>query len=52
MPATPEYVATGCELDFMEIDAAPADEVSRVNASAFRDEELYTVFEIEHGDRI
>lgn len=42
-------VATGRELDFMEIDAAPADDVSTVNASAFRDEKLYTVIEIEHG---
>lgn len=44
-------VAAGRELDFMEIDAAPADDVSTANASAFRDEKLYTVIEIEHGRR-
>lgn len=42
-------VAAGRELDFMEIDSAPADDVSTANASAFRDEKLYTVIEIEHG---
>jgi hypothetical protein len=33
----------------MEIDSAPAEDVTTVNASAFRDEKLYTVIEIEHG---
>lgn len=42
-------VAMERELDFMEIDAAPADDVSTRNASAFRDEKLYTVVEVEHG---
>lgn len=42
-------VAAGRELDFMEIDSAPADDVSTAYASAFRDEKLYTVVEIEHG---
>ncbi|AYD04188.1 hypothetical protein NCHU2750_48090 (plasmid) [Neorhizobium sp. NCHU2750] len=42
-------VAAAQELDFMEIDAAPADDVSTRNASAFRDEKLYTVIEVEHG---
>lgn len=42
-------VAAERELDFMEIDAAPADDVSTRHASAFRDEKLYTVVEIEHG---
>jgi hypothetical protein len=40
-------VATGRELDFMEIDSAPADDVTTINASAFRDDKLYTVVEIE-----
>ncbi|PWE54017.1 hypothetical protein DEM27_22120 [Metarhizobium album] len=40
-------VAAGRELDFMDIDAAPAEDVTTVNASAFRDEKLYTVIEIE-----
>ncbi|MBW9090734.1 hypothetical protein JNB91_23235 [Rhizobium wenxiniae] len=42
-------VAAERELDFMEIDAAPADDVSTRTASAFRDEKLYTVVEVEHG---
>ncbi|WP_037110771.1 hypothetical protein [Rhizobium sp. 2MFCol3.1] len=42
-------VAAAGELDFMEVDAAPADDVTTVNASAFRDDKLYTVIEIEHG---
>lgn len=42
-------VASNREVDFMEIDAAPAEDVTTVNASAFRDEKLYTVIEIEHG---
>lgn len=42
-------VATGLELDFQEIDAAPADDVTTRNASAFRDEKLYTVIELENG---
>lgn len=44
-------VAAARELDFMEIDAAPADGVSTSDASAFRSEKLYTVIEIEHGRR-
>ncbi|KAA3509585.1 hypothetical protein RMS29_022920 [Agrobacterium rosae] len=42
-------VASDREVDFMEIDSAPAEDVTTVNASAFRDEKLYTVIEIEHG---
>lgn len=42
-------VASGREVDFMEIDSAPAEDVTTSNASAFRDEKLYTVIEIEHG---
>jgi hypothetical protein len=42
-------VASAAELDFMEVDAAPADDVTTINASAFRDDKLYTVIEIEHG---
>jgi hypothetical protein len=33
----------------MENDSAPAEDVTTANASAFRDEKLYTVVEIEHG---
>lgn len=40
-------VAAGRELDFMEIDSAPADDVTTINASAFRDDKLYTVIEVE-----
>ena len=42
-------VAASRELDFMEIDAAPAEDVTTFNASAFRDDKLYTVIEIERG---
>ena len=42
-------VATGRELDFMEVDAAPAEDVTTSNASAFRDDKLYTVIEIARG---
>ncbi|SFB50882.1 hypothetical protein SAMN03159496_04468 [Rhizobium sp. NFR07] len=42
-------VAAGAELDFQEIDALPAEDVSTRNASAFRDEKAYTVIEVEHG---
>lgn len=42
-------VAAGRELDFMDVDAAPADDVTTAPASAFRSEKLYTVIEIEHA---
>ncbi|TWB10814.1 hypothetical protein FBZ99_11033 [Rhizobium sp. ERR 1071] len=42
-------VAAGNELDFMEVDAAPAEDVTTSNASAFRDDKLYTVIEIARG---
>ncbi len=42
-------VAASRELDFMEVDAAPAEDVTTANASAFRDDKLYTVVEIERG---
>jgi len=35
----------------MEVDAAPAEDVTTVNASAFRDDKLYTVIEIERNKR-
>ncbi|GLR57157.1 hypothetical protein GCM10007919_18820 [Rhizobium indigoferae] len=44
-------VAAARELDFMEVDAAPAEDVTTVNASAFRDDKLYTVIEIERNKR-
>jgi hypothetical protein len=40
-------VASGRELDFMEIDSAPADDVTTINASAFRDDKLYTVVVVD-----
>lgn len=40
-------VAAERELDFMEIDSAPAEDVTTSNASAFRSEKLYTVIEVE-----
>ncbi|EPE96905.1 hypothetical protein [Rhizobium grahamii] len=42
-------VAASRELDFMEIDAAPAEDVTTANASAFRDDKLYTVIEIDRN---
>lgn len=42
-------VAAGRELDFMEVDAAPAEDVTTTSASAFRSEKLYSVVEIERG---
>lgn len=42
-------VAAGAELDFLEVDAPPAEDVSTLNASAFRDEKLYTVIEVGRG---
>lgn len=42
-------VAAGAELDFLEVDALPAEGVSTLSASAFRDEKLYTVIEVGRG---
>lgn len=36
-------VAADRELDFLEIDAAPAEDVTTVNASMYRNEKLYSV---------
>lgn len=44
-------VAAERELDFMEIDSAPAEGVTTSNASAFRSEKLYTVIEVDHARR-
>ncbi|WP_337268289.1 hypothetical protein [Oryzifoliimicrobium ureilyticus] len=48
-PGDARIVAASRELDFMEVDAAPAEDVTTSNASAFRDEKLYTVIEVQHG---
>ncbi len=40
-------VASSRELDYMEIDAKPAEDVTTSMASAFRSEKLYTVIEID-----
>ena len=42
-------VAAGRELDFMEVASAPAEDVTTTNASAFRDDKLYSVTEIDRG---
>jgi hypothetical protein len=42
-------VASDAELDFTEIDAAPAEGNSTREASAFRNEKLYTVMEDTSG---
>ncbi|ANK88837.1 MULTISPECIES: hypothetical protein [unclassified Rhizobium] len=44
-------VAAARELDFMEVDAAPAEDVTTAHASAFRDDKLYTVIEIDRDRR-
>lgn len=40
-------VAAGRELDFMEVDAKPAEDVTTSMASAFHSDKLYTVIEID-----
>ncbi|MBY5315897.1 hypothetical protein GR210_15740 [Rhizobium leguminosarum] len=50
-PGDARIVAAARELDFMEVDAAPAEDVTTVNASAFRDDKLYTVIEIDRDRR-
>jgi hypothetical protein len=40
-------VAAARELDYMEIDAKPAEDVTTAMASAFRSEKLYTVIEVD-----
>jgi hypothetical protein len=42
-------VAASQEADFVDVASAPAEDVTTLNASAFRDEKLYTVIETEHG---
>ncbi|MGY5800154.1 hypothetical protein ACXHMN_02360 [Rhizobium sp. LEGMi12c] len=42
-------VATERELDFMDIDATPAQDKTTRMASAFRNEKLYTVIEVNNG---
>jgi len=42
-------VASERELDFMEIDAAPAEDKTTNMASVFRNEKLYTVIEVGNG---
>ena len=48
-PADARLVASEAELDFTEIDAKPAEGTDTRMASAFRDEKLYTVIEVETG---
>ncbi|MCA2406452.1 hypothetical protein [Rhizobium leguminosarum] len=47
-PGDARIVAAAGELDFMEVDAAPAEDVTTVNASA---DKLYTVIEIDRNRR-
>ncbi|MFK0165009.1 hypothetical protein [Rhizobium sp. NPDC090279] len=42
-------VASERELDFMDIDAAPAEDKTTKMASVFRNEKLYTVIEVNNG---
>ncbi|MBB5551182.1 hypothetical protein [Rhizobium lentis] len=50
-PGDARIVAAARELDFMEVDAAPAEDVTTANASAFRDDKLYTVIEVDRNRR-
>jgi hypothetical protein len=45
-------VAEDAELDFLDIDSLPAEGNSTKNASAFRNEKLYTVIEEAHRTRL
>ncbi|MGV1794044.1 hypothetical protein GR212_19330 [Rhizobium lusitanum] len=42
-------VAAERELDFMDVDAAPAEDKTTKMASVFRNEKLYTVIEVNNG---
>lgn len=42
-------VAAEQELDFMDVDAAPAEDKTTKMASVFRNEKLYTVIEVNNG---
>jgi hypothetical protein len=44
-------VAAECELDFMNVNAAPAEVVTTSNASAIRSEKIYTLVEIDRARR-
>jgi hypothetical protein len=48
-PGDARIVAAERELDFMDIDAAPAEDKTTVMASVFRNEKLYTVIEVDNG---
>jgi hypothetical protein len=45
-------VAEEAELDFLDIDSLPVEGNSTKNASAFRNEKLYTVIEEAHRTRL
>ena len=48
-PGDARIVAAGAELDFMQTQAVPAEDVTTRNASLFRDEKAYTVIAVELG---
>jgi hypothetical protein len=50
-PGDARIVAAGAELDFTELEAMPAEDVTSRNASIFRDEKAYTVITVELGRR-
>jgi hypothetical protein len=50
-PGDARIVAAGAELDFMEVDAVPAEDVTTRNGSLFRDEKAFTVIAVEFGRR-
>ncbi len=42
-------VAAGCELGLATAGSAPGDDVATMGASAFRNEKLYTVIEVDRN---
>lgn len=45
-PADARIIAAERELDFLDIDAAPAEDKTTVNASIYRDEKLFEVRDV------
>ena len=48
-PGDARIVAAGTELDYMEVEASPGEDVTTRHASLFRDEKAYTVIETDRG---
>ncbi|HEV7433659.1 MAG TPA: hypothetical protein VGO22_02120 [Pseudorhizobium sp.] len=46
-PGDARIVAAGAELDFMEVEALPGEDVTTRHGSIYRDEKAFTVIEVE-----